>query len=86
MADVPQRIWARTGTYETFGVWNVVQDWSGDSSYILATPEALAAAPEVQALIRAAKAEGMREAARVVSDDPRAWEVIIAAAASAERP
>lgn len=60
MADVPQRIWASKAWASTF----TTQDERENAHpFILASPEALAAAPEVQALIRAAKAEGMREAA-----------------------
>lgn len=92
MADVPQRIWAEVETRDGSGNpvsglwWNMPS--GGVSPYILATPEALAAAPEVQALIRAAKAEGMREAAGMVTlgdTVTRTQARIIAAAASAER-
>ena len=68
MADVPQRIWAWVyadpwGNELRWFEWQDHTPDDDEAEYILATPEALAAQPEVQALIRAAKAEGMREAA-----------------------
>lgn len=89
MADVPQRIWAALYGH-TVAAELTPDPLSGDGQpYILATPEALAASPEVQALIRAAKAEGMREAAGMVTlgdTVTRTQARIIAAAEALERP
>ncbi len=67
MADVPQRIGLIS---DGLGNWALAHKDEAEIAlhFILATPEALAAASEVQALIRAAKAEGMREAAGMLQE------------------
>jgi hypothetical protein len=57
--DAPKRIWANTAVWgdgmPLAGEWNHCDvGLKDDAPYILATPDALAEAPEVQALIAAA--------------------------------
>jgi hypothetical protein len=61
MTDAPKRIWAEPpDIFDGMGFWRDISFPTG-SPYILATPEALAEAPEVQALI----AEAVERATRV---------------------
>ena len=66
----PERIWTvywGTDGAVTNGAWaDTVRHFGGGVEYILATPEALAASPEVQALVMA---ERERCAARVRADE-----------------
>ena len=68
MTDAPHRIWTfeySDGAIPRSGDWVDEQSECPDGSpaYILATPAALAASPEVAALIREAEARGMERAA-----------------------
>ena len=54
-SDAPERIWA--GIVDGFGGWHEAPDLVNNTPYILATPEALAASPEVAALIAEARRE-----------------------------
>ena len=71
--DAPGRIWAFEYSY---GVAPRSGDWideqsecpEGSPSYILETPEALAASPVVQAMLREARAEGMEWAAGIAAE------------------
>lgn len=64
MMTAPERIWA-TEDADNFGEdrFHTTQPMRGLSPYILATPAALSAAPEVQALVEAAVKRAMEAAA-----------------------
>ncbi len=54
MSDAPERIWLAAGTGEPVATrddWTRLIPRDHNAPYILATPEALAASPEVQTLI-----------------------------------
>lgn len=61
--DAPERIWKSIFSAAASGK----EPFDGGVGYILATPAALAASPEVQALIREAEARVWQEAKRVTS-------------------
>ena len=82
MTDAPKRIWLQdAGDYAAASLssevtWCASPVDEADSSYILATPEALAASPEVAALIAEARREGWNaaiEAAAALAHPPQ-WE------------
>lgn len=62
--SAPERIWANEGLeWHSFDCSDVKAGWT--HPYILATPAALAASPEVAKLIREAEARGMERAAEL---------------------
>lgn len=68
----PERILVATYSGKTHsGYWGVDDVSLGPKTYILATPEALAASPEVQALIADAVARGMERAADHITDQAK---------------
>jgi hypothetical protein len=67
MTDAPKRIWVDGNQDWDSGSWGLDHEYPDDVEYILATPEALAEAPEVQRLI----AEAVERATRV---KPLVWE------------
>ena len=66
--SAPERIWLSRGWANTF---TDPDDFPGGEAYTLATPKALAAAPEVQRLIAEAVARE-REACAKIADAPLA--------------
>lgn len=62
--SAPERIWANEGLeWHSFDCSNIKAGWT--HPYILATPAALAASPEVAKLVAEAEARGMERAAEI---------------------
>ena len=65
--SAPERIWANEGLeWHSFDCSDVKSGWT--HPYILATPAALAASPEVQKLVAEAEARGMELAAEIFAE------------------
>jgi hypothetical protein len=65
--SAPERIWANEGLeWHSFDCSDVKSGWT--HPYILATPEALAASPEVAKLVAEAEARGMERAAEMFAE------------------
>ena len=65
--SAPERIWANEGLeWHSFDCSDVKSGWT--HPYILATPAALAASPEVQKLVAEAEARGMERAAEIFAE------------------
>ncbi len=65
--SAPERIWANEGLeWHSFDCSDVKAGWT--HPYILATPEALAASPEVAKLVADAEARGMERAAEMFAE------------------
>ena len=65
--SAPERIWANEGLeWHSFDCSDVKAGWT--HPYILATPEALAASPEVAKLVADAEARGMERAAEIFAE------------------
>ena len=65
--SAPERIWANEGLeWHSFDCSNIKAGWT--HPYILATPAALAASPEVAKLVAEAEARGMERAATVYAE------------------
>lgn len=70
--SAPERIWANEGLeWHSFDCSDVKSGWT--HPYILATPAALAASPEVQKLVAEAEARGMERAAKLVPTGYTFW-------------
>ena len=65
--SAPERIWANEGLeWHSFDCSDVKAGWT--HPYILATPEALAASPEVAKLVAEAEARGLERAAEIFAE------------------
>ena len=65
--SAPERIWANEGLeWHSFDCSDVKAGWT--HPYILATPAALAASPEVAKLVAEAEARGMERAAEIFAE------------------
>lgn len=84
MGDAPKRMFVRGKPNRAMGCWHdatslsetaaMTSDGSNPMfSYILSTPEALAASPEVQKLVAEAEARGMERAAKLVPTGYTFW-------------
>jgi len=70
--SAPERIWANEGLeWHSFDCSDVKAGWT--HPYILATPAALAASPEVAKLVAEAEAQGMERAAGLFTAKPWTW-------------